>query len=299
MTQLTAFCAETELPDTGTAPQWVHLLPGGMIQGRDGRRFVLDDPSGVIAASSDGADLPIDYEHQADDPKARLAPGGIKAAGWIKRLELRADGIWGLVEWTETARNMIEAREYRYLSPVFNHFEDGKIIKLLGAGLVHRPNLALKALSSQQGAMTERATLARIALALGLSEAADVGTILTAVNSLKAPDPARYVPVEALADLLKERHQTKAMMSQQAAEAKVEKACGEGYITPAMRSWALSLCRQDPASFDAFLASSAPTWGHLFRPAVNRVLDRGIAEDEATAAGQIAAQLGIDAKRLG
>lgn len=299
MTHLTAFCAETELPDTGTAPQWVHLLPGGLIEGRDGRRFLLDNPAGVIAASANGADLPIDYEHQADDPKARLVPGGVKAAGWIKQLEQRADGIWGMVEWTETARNMIEAREYRYLSPVFNHFEDGKIVKLLGAGLVHRPNLALKALSSQQPATAESVGLAQIAAALGLSDAADAVSVLTAVNSLKAPDPARYVPVEALADLLKERHQTKALMSQQAAEAKVEKACGEGYITPAMRPWALALCQQDPTSFDTFLASSAPAWGHLFRPAINRTIEGGMVEDEASTAGQIAAQLGIDAKRLG
>lgn len=113
MTTHPALCAETELAADG-APEWVHLLPAGLIWGRDGRSFRLGDGAAVIAASqAGGVDLPIDYEHQADDPD-RQKNGPVPAAGWIKALELRADGIWGRVEWTATAKNMVAAREYRY-----------------------------------------------------------------------------------------------------------------------------------------------------------------------------------------
>lgn len=83
------------------APEWVHLLPSGVMQGRDGRTYDLADPGGLILAfEANGIDLPVDYEHQNDKPEARLE-GLVPAAGWIKALQSRADGIWGRVEWTQ------------------------------------------------------------------------------------------------------------------------------------------------------------------------------------------------------
>jgi phage I-like protein len=80
------------------APEWVHLLPNGFMQGRDGRSFDLADPGGLILAfQANAIDLPVDYEHQADTPEARLK-GPVPAAGWIKELQARADGLWGRVE---------------------------------------------------------------------------------------------------------------------------------------------------------------------------------------------------------
>ena len=121
MDLMSSYCAETELPTAPESGQWVQLLPAGRFQGRDGRSFALDNPQAVLAETAKRGDLPIDYEHQMDDPAARPASGEVRAAGWIKQIEVRADGIWGLVDWTETARNMIQAREYRYLSPVLHH----------------------------------------------------------------------------------------------------------------------------------------------------------------------------------
>lgn len=47
------------------APEWVQLLPAGpSIMARDGRRWRMSNPQGVVAAfASNNADLPIDYEH--------------------------------------------------------------------------------------------------------------------------------------------------------------------------------------------------------------------------------------------
>lgn len=294
MDLMSSYCAETELPAAPASGQWVQLLPAGRFQGRDGRSFTLDNPQAVLAETAKRGDLPIDYVHQMDDPAARPASGEVRAAGWIKQLEARDDGIWGLVEWTERARNMIEAREYRYLSPVLHYYPDGRVVRVIGAGLVHRPNLVLKALSSEQPG----AGLAQIAVALGLPAQSDAAAILTAVNAIRTPDPARYVPVEAVADLLKDRHQQVALMSEREAEAKVDTALNGGYITPAMVPWATALCRQNPEAFDGFLASSAPAWAHLFRRREFRELPQAAARERQDAAAEIATQLGLSPDAL-
>jgi hypothetical protein len=69
--------------------------------------------------SSLGRKLSIDYEHQTF-PDLNLRSDGLSpAAGWIGRLEARADGLWALdVTWTSKARELIAAGEYRYFSPV-------------------------------------------------------------------------------------------------------------------------------------------------------------------------------------
>jgi phage I-like protein len=75
----------------------------------------------------------------------------VPAAGWIKELKADDSGLWGRVEWTATAREMIGRKEYRYLSPSFLfHPKTRQILRLKGAGLVHNPNLHLTALASQE-----------------------------------------------------------------------------------------------------------------------------------------------------
>ncbi|NDY57406.1 hypothetical protein G3N56_11705 [Desulfovibrio sulfodismutans] len=141
--------------DLGTSrpvPEWVHLLPLGDIACRDGRGpYRLDDPQGVIAATTAhqrGVPLPIDYDHQLlySEKNGRPAP----AAGWITDLDVREDGIWGRVEWTEAAAARLAAREYRYLSPVYRYLKhDGTVTRIECAALTNIPNLELTALASQ------------------------------------------------------------------------------------------------------------------------------------------------------
>lgn len=84
-----------------------------------------------------GVDLAVDYAHENWDV----------AAGWIKALELSADGeeMWATVEWTPKGKEVISNKEYRYLSPEFTkQYEDNETLKktgptLLGAGLTNRP----------------------------------------------------------------------------------------------------------------------------------------------------------------
>lgn len=180
----TAHCAALDLPKA--APELVHLLPSGHIRGRDGRSWTLDNPEAVIQASlSEGRDIVVDYEHQLDDPDAKSS-GPIPAAGWITGLVSKPNGIWGQVKWTETARNLIEERAYRYLSPVIQYRRDGarSIARIKGASLVHRPNLELTALASEEDTMPDDDTtdLARVASALGLEEGADLMAVLCEIE---------------------------------------------------------------------------------------------------------------------
>ncbi|NJK32848.1 MAG: hypothetical protein HC927_10810 [Deltaproteobacteria bacterium] len=58
--------------------------------------------------------IPVDYEHASVRDVAK-AP----AAGWLQRLELRGEDLWGIVEWTQTAADEIRSGAYRYCSGVF------------------------------------------------------------------------------------------------------------------------------------------------------------------------------------
>src|SRR5690242_18134493 len=49
-----------------------------------------------------GVDIDIDYDHKQD-----IAKGG-KAAGWVRDADVRSDGLWLLVEWTEAAAKSIK-----------------------------------------------------------------------------------------------------------------------------------------------------------------------------------------------
>jgi hypothetical protein len=86
------------------------------------------------------------------DPKK---PGDGVAAGWLKAVELRANGdeLWGEVEWTPEAADLIRKRAYKFVSPSFvkDHVhKDGTKIgtTLLAAAITNHPFLeGMKALT--------------------------------------------------------------------------------------------------------------------------------------------------------
>lgn len=164
------------------APRWVQLLALGELRPRDEREpWHLKDPQAVLAATRDRAiDLVIDYEHQTDFAEDNGQPA--PAAGWIKTLEARADGIWGEVEWTDRARTMIERREYRFLSPVFSFDKNREVKALHRAALTNKPALPLTALAKEAKPMTE--LLKALAKALSLPETSDQAAIIAGVTSL-------------------------------------------------------------------------------------------------------------------
>lgn len=84
-------------------------------------------------------ELPLDYNHGTSRPDT-VEQG--KAAGWIKDVELRADGkeLWAQVELTPEAADLVRNKEYRYVSATFDfdyvHTQDGNRKKSIGPTLM-------------------------------------------------------------------------------------------------------------------------------------------------------------------
>ncbi len=274
------------------APLWVELIPTGEIQdgkawieGRDGRTWVNDNPQGIVDAfEANGADLPIDVEHATEfkAPNGDPAP----AIGWIKALEVRDGGsIWGLVEWNDEGRWLIQDKSYRYLSPVFTYDTKTKrILQLYSAGLTNQPNLHLTALNQRIKPTGDDAMKLSLAIctALGLSAEATEAQAVSAISQLKddkdkalnsanSPSLENFVPradhdaalnrAEQAERKLKE-HEEVAM--NQHIEDELDKALKKGVITPATVDYHRACCKQDGGleQFKKF-SESAPKIGEV------------------------------------
>ncbi len=246
-------------------PEWIELIPAGaIVKGRDGRQWV-NDPDGVVADFSLKArSLPLDWEHATEikSPKGERAP----AAGHIEAVEQREGGaIWGRVNWTPQGGEDVRTGAYRYISPVFAYDKNtGRIVGLISAGLVHEPNLGLKALNSAHNNHEDKQMdLKQVYEALGLVDGANEDQILAAVNKLKAdrevainkattPDLALFVPradhdqavaraVNAEKTLQEERG--KALNAE--IDVVVKQALAEGKIAPASEEYYRAQCRKE------------------------------------------------------
>lgn len=130
--------------EKGKAPTRILLLKDGDINWAGLSGFELDQETAeriISAFTTHGADLPIDYHHSTtgvETGKQAKAP----AAGWIKRLEyVQGEGLYAAeVEWTPEAKGEIEAKAYKYISPVIN-CEKGttNIDELHSVALTNRP----------------------------------------------------------------------------------------------------------------------------------------------------------------
>lgn len=84
-------------------------------------------------------DYVVTYDHGLDSAK------GGKAAGWYEQLEVRDDGLWGLVRFTDIARQEIDAGEWRYFSgehyDEYKHPHTGEVNNLVfsGGAITNKP----------------------------------------------------------------------------------------------------------------------------------------------------------------
>ncbi|WP_162009338.1 phage protease [Labrenzia sp. CE80] len=207
-THLIAASDAVAVPSDMTA--WIKLLPAGSFTCRDGRgpfhagdstalQAILTHTQSLLAAT----EMMVDYDHQSIFGAVEGVGGTARAAGWIKRFEIRDDGIYGQVEWTEAASAAIKAREYRYISPLFTvEKTTGKVMALRNAALVNMPALDLEAIAARfspskfsmernaggkpastfpHPAQTQDTPMEQIAIALGLAETASEAEILAAI----------------------------------------------------------------------------------------------------------------------
>lgn len=266
--------------ETGSAPDWVQLIPAGpQIVGRDGRDWRLADPQAVAARFDPAKEPQVDLEHSSQ----LLAPNGMPApaVGWIKALEVREGAIWGRVEWNAEGAAAVTSRAYRYLSPVFTFDPATRdVLRIVSVGLTNTPNLELAALNAAEQKETATMVDPTILEALGLKPTADAAQAVLAINALKTaeqtalnaaqaqPDPALFVPVAdhqlALNRIAGFEADAKTRV-EATIEAAVSEAIAAGKIAPSSKEFHLAACRAEGGleRFRTFIGSApviaAPT----------------------------------------
>lgn len=135
-----------EIKDAGPR---VQLFPAGEFRAVDGRPtdapfwFLDATLANALIAAADARQTPycFDYEHQSLNTQKNGQPA--PAAGWFKTLEwVEGIGLFATdVEWTDAAKSMIEAKEYRFISPLFTYGKDGAVRRLINSALTNTPAL--------------------------------------------------------------------------------------------------------------------------------------------------------------
>lgn len=275
----------------GKLPEWIRVLPLGEVGLSDGREAFSVDQTAVETIvqgfKARGIDLVIDYEHQSLN--GERAP----AAGWIKELQSRPDGLWGRVEWTAQGGEYLKNKEYRYFSPVLRlDPETRRPTALLHLGLTNTPAInRLKPLVAK--AITEipakkaktqeaaKAMIEKLKQLLGISGDQGEGEILAlAEKRFKLADTAQALPeiavavglevtatpaqvkgavlalkqgADQLAGLQGEVAALKAESAQAKAAGVVDEALKAGKLQPSQFEWALEYAGRDLEGFKTFV----------------------------------------------
>ena len=97
----------------------------------------------VAEYNTNPVELLMDIDH-----KSMRAPEerDTTAAGWIYGLVAvkdlgRLSGLYGKVKWTDVGRHLVESRQYRFISPVFE-VDEGRPVRIINAALTNRPALS-------------------------------------------------------------------------------------------------------------------------------------------------------------
>ena len=293
----TAFAACTfEIQADGAA---IQLFPAGAFKARDGRP--TDVASGhwfidaavadrVIAkAATRLTDTVIDYEHQTLNSALNGEPA--PAAGWFAGTALEWREGLGLfatpVTWTEKATGFIQAKEYRYLSPVFSYSTTtGEVLDLLHVALTNFPALdgmddlpALAAARFDMAAPAAPSTEekhrvnkeALIALLNLTSEASDED-IQTALNGLKSdagkvqeltdalaaaksavPDPSKYISIDVVEAIKSDVAALKTTQVTSEVEQLVQAGLSDGRLLAQQEGWARDLGTSNIAQLKGYL----------------------------------------------
>lgn len=172
--------------DVGGAPEIISILPLGHVVSQKGEFDVDEESFEAMKAqiAQRGVDLVIDYEHQT------LTGERAPAAGWVKELMLDDGQIKARVEWTLPAKQYLENREYRYLSPVITvRKADDKATGLHSLALTNTP--AIEGMSpivnslnfNSEGGHDNMDIIKELAKLLGLGEEATEEQVAEALKA--------------------------------------------------------------------------------------------------------------------
>ena len=171
--------------DVGGAPEVISVLPFGHVVSQKGEFDVDEESLAAMKAqiAERGVDLVVDYEHQT------LTGDRAPAAGWVKELFAEDGHIKARVEWTLPAKQYLENKEYRYLSPVITvRKSDNKATGLHSLALTNTPAIAgmtpiVNSSTFEGGKTNMNELIKKLAAALGLGEDAGEEQILEALSA--------------------------------------------------------------------------------------------------------------------
>lgn len=260
-------------------PDRVLLAPWGQVESTNGS-FVVDEESvalAIAALTEHATDTPIDYEHQTLGGDYASPDGRAPAAGWIKELSAEPGvGLLARIEWTAQAKEMLAAREYRYLSPVaLIRKRDRKMIGIHSAALTNKPaikgmtpivNRVDRVADEEAPAVLEPMVALRSALALPGD--AGVAEVLLAAG-------------QRLTELREDAQRTHV-------DRRISEAVRAGKLVESQRAWAEALVAREEALFDEWFrtapvivtrgATSPPSASHAREQRVRAVEARARSE---------------------
>jgi len=260
---LAALTVELVPQDGDAVPTEAHLLPRGAFRADDGRprecaNWLIDDriAANVIArAEAKTNDTMIDYEHQSLHAESNGQP--TPAAAWFRALDWRDSGLYATgIRWTHRARQMVAAREYRYISAVFHYLPDtGEVLEIVSVALTNAPALdglqalvAARKLTPQP--QLEEAEMADEKALAALTEERD--SLRTSVAALTKERDTAVAELTAL----KAQNEKAAQEAEKAEHASLlAAALTDGRIAPALKPWAE---KQPLAALKEYLETAPP-----------------------------------------
>ncbi len=271
----------------GEVPEWCPVIPAGTFSGRDGRGPWHADINAILtefaANQAQGIEPVVDYDHLSMVclETGQRAP----AAAWVKQLQDRDGETWARMEWNAAASAAIQAKEWRYLSPVFDFDASGRVVRLVSVGLTNNPNLFLRALNSQENRMDPIDQLLQqlgVSITDAMDAASKLAAALSAIQTLQSVTASTQTAMNSLrqatgaaadADLITVANSimssfvpraeyervanSLAQLQQGSRESELDKALDDaikgGKIAPASRSYFRAMASQDMKAFQDFI----------------------------------------------
>lgn len=279
--------AKIEL-ENGQLPDWYLLYKPGVNELVTGETILVDQAAFDMVAAAfarQGRDIVFDYEHQT------LDGGKAPAAGWIKELKFLPDqGLFARVEWTESAKQMIIAKEYRYYSPVSVYKkQDGRLMAIHSVALTNSPKTKnidplVAKLPADHINKEDEDMLKKLIAKLKLAETATEDQVMAAIDGIleRKPEVKEVVAKDILsaldltdgdasacvASIHALKQAPKGMVSRAEYDVLVAKIAGKeasdaveaamktGKITPDQKEWALTYAKADLKGFETFVAKA-------------------------------------------
>ena len=182
----------------GDAPLAVQLAPFGEFKGvlnkADGKKTPivqhLDQAAfeRILNAwnAAGSPELLVDADHLSCEG------GSTKAFAWASNLRIEDGGLYADFRFTDAGRAAVNAREYRFVSPVFNCDENGEAVGLQSVALTNRPNLPGSCVLNRESTgvnnvedTKDKPKMDKILNALGLGPGASEDDAVAAIAKVK------------------------------------------------------------------------------------------------------------------